>query len=324
MNEHRSLSILEHLPNELFFQIFEYMNAYDLHYGWSKLNQRFKEIVHSVPMYAHLTEKSDYNNYDVCFRHYPTQFIYVRIEETCGVSDTFDISRFPNIRSLHLGVVTDRQYDQITPDNLPYLTRLTINRVHAYRNPAFLLFGSKQFDHLTTCQLPYLLSTDLDLQLCLTVRFLYLKFCPSEIFFNQVKKLLPNLVSFESVSGTHIPSLNTNETKTELITSHKVLRHLRIETGRDTVVDFLPSLLIVLPELRCLILHCRFYCDYQQVADLLQSKLPRLKYFHFLVNESRFQRLPDPEILKCLSPWFAQVKLEQYHGLRRITCEVKK
>jgi hypothetical protein len=324
MNEHINFSTIEQLPNELFFNIFQYINAYDLHRGWSKLNKRFRSILYSVPMYAHLIEKNDYKNYKSCFRYYASQFISIRIEENCNIPETFDISHFSNIRSLHLSIVMCKQYDQIIPDNMPYLTHLTINTLHAQRNPASLLFGSKQFINLKTCQLPYIFSTNDHLQPCLTLRSLHLNFCSTEVFFEQVKVLLPNLVYFESVFGTNSTRTDFIRDKQHMMTPHNILRHVKIELRRNTTVSFLPLLLTVLPEIRCLELFCPYYCDYRQVAELLQTKVPRLKQFNFSANESQYQSLPDIEILKQMSPWFTQMKLEQYGDNKRIICNMKK
>jgi len=324
MSKYISVSKIEQLPNELFLDIFQYINAYDLHRTWSKLNQRFKSILRLVSMYAHLTEKNHYKNYKSCFRYYSSQFIYIRIEKNCDIPETFDISLFSNIRSLHLGVVTSQQYDQITPENMPYLTHLTVDDLQAQRNSAFLLFGSKQFTYVKTCQLPYFFSTNIQLQPYLTLRSLHLKFCSPGIFFEQVKVLLPNLVYFESAFGVNSTFIDDILGKRYAMIPYKALRHLKIELRRNTTSDFLSLLLTVLPELHCLELYFQYYCDYRYVADLLQTKVPRLKQFSLIVDESSYQSLPDIDVVKQMSSWFSQMKLEQYGDNKRMICNVKK
>lgn len=318
------ITTIEYLPNELFLEIFQYIDAWQLCHTWSKLNQRLQNLVCSIAMYAHCQEFDDYDTYQSLFIEHAKQLISIRMNKKCGIWKELDLSTFSNIRSLHLGIINGEQYDQILPENLPLLTNLTIDQVDTSRNPAMLLFGSKPFAYLNSCHLPYFLSTDMSLQSCLTVRSLRLQFCSAEIFFLQIKIFLPNLISFETISGTDITFINSIEIqRTLLLLPHRNLRSIRIELGKETTFDYLPLICTVLPELRLLKLYCRTYCDYPQVAELLQTKLVKLKSFNFIVNESRFQRLPDLQILMKMSPWFAQVQIEQFNDFRRIVCERK-
>jgi hypothetical protein len=298
-------------------------NARDVRRAWFKLNKRFKAILRSASMYAHLTTKNDYKDYKVCFHNYASQFIYIRIERECAIPETFDLSFFSNIRSLHLAKVTSKQYDQITPEIMPYLTSLTIDEIQANRNPISLLFGNKQFSHLMTCHLPYLFSTNIQLQSCLTLRSLHVNFCTPEVFFGQIKVLLPNLVYFESIFGSSDVDFISN--KQSMMTPHNTLRHVKIGLNGDIRPDFLPSLFTVLPELHCVELCCLLFRDYRQLADILKTKLLRLKKFNFTVNRSDYQYLPrDFDMLKQMSPWFAQMKMEKFNDTNRIICYVEK
>ena len=324
MNKYRSLLTIEYLPNELFLNVFQYINARDLHHVWSKLNKRFTNLVQSVSMYAHLIEVNDYKSYKLCFRYYPSQFIYIRIEQKCHLHGTLNLTHFSNIRSLHLGIVTCKLYDQITPENMPYLTHLTVNELQGNRNPALLLFGSKQFLHLTTCHLPYFFRTNIQLQPCVTLRSLHLNFCYQVILYEQITIFLPNLIYFESVFQMDYIGVNSIVDKQKMMVPHHRLRHLKIELNKYVTLNFLPLMLTVFPEIRCLEFYFRHNCEYRHIADLLQTKVPQLKQFNLIVSEIHHLYMPDIDILKQMSSWFADMKLEQYDGRQRLVCNTKK
>ena len=50
----------EHLPNELIIEIFEYLDAYDIHRGFSNLNLRFQNLLvsSSFPLKTVFAEQS--------------------------------------------------------------------------------------------------------------------------------------------------------------------------------------------------------------------------------------------------------------------------
>jgi hypothetical protein len=276
-------------------------------------------------MHAYLTEEYDYKSYEFSFRYYAAQFIYIRVEQKCYMPGRLDLTHFSNIRSLHLDVVVCKQYDQITPENMPYLTHLTIDELQANRNPALLLFGSKQFLYLATCHLPYFSDTNIQLQQCLTLRSLHLNCCTKEIICEQIKILLPNLVYFESVFKMDYIDISFIKDEQKMMIPHPRLRHLKIEFNKYAPSSFLPLMLTVFSEVRCLELYFRHNtCKYRNIAYLLQTKVPQLKQFNLIVNEIRSNHTPDIDVLKQMSSWFGEMKLEQYDGRQRLVCNMKK
>jgi len=315
--------IIEDLPNELFLDIFQYFDGFQLYSSWFNLNQRFRKLVYSINMCVEIDEFEIDSSF---LLQHAKQCVYARLINRNRVLKQLDLTLFSNIRSLYLSLITTEQYDQIIPENFPLLTNLKINAIVASRNFAMLLFGSKPFAHLKSCYLPYFHLTKEHLRSCLTVRSLCLEFCSAEIFFTQIKIYLPNLTSFETISGTDITFIQSigQQQQQNLFHPHRNLRSIRIVLGKDTTFDYLPLILTVLPELRSLKLYCRAYCDYPQVAELIQTKLIQLKYFDLTVNESRFQRLPNVEILRRMSSWFSRVEIERSTGFNRIVCKTKK
>lgn len=312
--------IIEDLPNELFFEIFQYLDGFQLYSSWFDLNQRFQKLVYSINMCVEIDEFEIDSSF---LLQHAKQCVSIRLVNRTRVLKQLDLALFSNIHSLYLNLITTEQYDQIIPENFPLLTNLKLNAIVASRNFAMLLFGSKPFACLKSCYLPYFLLTNEPLQSCLTVRSLSLEFCSAEVFFTQIKIYLPNLSSFETISGTDITFIQSIDQQNVFL-PHRNLRSIRIVLGKDTTFDYLPLILTVLPELRSLKLYCRAYCDYRQVAELIQTKLIQLKYFDLTVNESRFQRLPDVEILRRMSSWFSRVEIERSTGFNRIVCKTTK
>jgi hypothetical protein len=304
-------STIENFPDELFLEIFQFLDVYDLCHSWSKLNRRLAAILRSVPMHAQLTAETDYEGSKAYLQHCASQLIYMSIECNWNLPEPLDMRPFSNLHSLHLKMLSHALFKQIVPDNMPHLTYLGVKRIQTGINPAFLLFGPVQFAHLTTCRFPCFFVTSDHLQPCLTVRSLYIQFCQHKIFYEQVLALLPNLMSFESVFGTSWYLSDVHPKANILLTRHNTLCYLKLQLHMFMTLNPLRQVLVLLPHLRWLSLSSNILIDFEKMANILQTHAPQLKYFKIIVQCIQNECIPDMAFVEKMSPWFAGMNMQK-------------
>jgi hypothetical protein len=106
---------LESLPNELLIEFFRYIDTNDLFRIFSSLNGRF----------SHLIQSLDYLSYISGITDVPVRWIRRLV-----IVHPFDVplKEFVHVRRLYLHYVTDQLIDQLTPEILPHLEHLSIDR----------------------------------------------------------------------------------------------------------------------------------------------------------------------------------------------------
>ncbi|CAF3664577.1 unnamed protein product [Rotaria sp. Silwood1] len=110
---------LEHLPNELLIDIFEYLDARDLIYGFWGLNKRFNHILQSLENLS-LTIKNDESKLIPLFASQIKRLIV----DTCL---NIDFTQFPYLYSLILFDLTENQFRQIQSEFMPHLVYISIS-----------------------------------------------------------------------------------------------------------------------------------------------------------------------------------------------------
>jgi hypothetical protein len=51
MSDTQIVMNLEFLPNEILIEYFEYLNAFDIFYSFDGLNDRFTQLIRTIPLY---------------------------------------------------------------------------------------------------------------------------------------------------------------------------------------------------------------------------------------------------------------------------------
>ncbi|CAF1200105.1 unnamed protein product [Rotaria sordida] len=109
----------EHFPNELLIDIFEYLDARDLFYGFWGLNKRFNHILQSLKNIS-LTMKNDESKLISLFAPQIKRLIV----DTCL---NIDLTQFPHLHSLILLDLTETQLRQIQSEFMPHLVYISIS-----------------------------------------------------------------------------------------------------------------------------------------------------------------------------------------------------
>ena len=190
------MTSLEHLPDELWLEIFSYISDVHLFPSFVGLNARIDTF---LPMNIRLQCKTalSYERSQIFIEAFPNYITNLSVDY---YDQDIDLSPLRNLVSLRLGHATDQQLTLIRSNHFKHLNQLTIIVCSISYPLGDILFGENQLHGLTTCRLPTL---DLyfhrykSYRSCLTLQSLHLNYCHTNTF-HQALQFLPNLVRFES------------------------------------------------------------------------------------------------------------------------------
>jgi len=113
------LTLLEHLPNELIIEIFDYTKIGDLVFGFWNLNKRFNQLIHSLKYLSLiLTKNETYEN--ILFSQQIIRIVIVTL-------DNINLNPFINLRSLIVNWGNENHLEQIRSNILPNLVYLSLS-----------------------------------------------------------------------------------------------------------------------------------------------------------------------------------------------------
>ncbi|CAF4243208.1 unnamed protein product, partial [Rotaria sordida] len=114
--------LLEHVPNEIFFEIFEYMEFYEVYYGFYHLNKRFKNLIMdskflskiNIPYISKLNFELFYQNIIIKNEHHIKILILSNIFINDIILSSFDFSlKFINLKILIINHINENIFDKI-------------------------------------------------------------------------------------------------------------------------------------------------------------------------------------------------------------------
>ena len=121
---------IEHLPTEIFLQIFRYYHLREIIFAFSGLNYRMNSIVQSVRNASHIVQYNDPDAVQLSsvFSKQIARLIIIK-------TDMIDLTLFSNLRSLTLKYTNNAQLQSIRPQNFPLLEML---RIYVFFGPQTL------------------------------------------------------------------------------------------------------------------------------------------------------------------------------------------
>lgn len=146
-----SISSLELLPDELFYDIFDYLSVRDLYDGFYDLNARFRWILATLTnLYGEMT--TDKEVHSSAFRFFASRITVLNVKHV----EPFDVSPYWAIRSLKLRVEPNRTQCQ-SIQLLPHLEYLSVSKPpleHCYYSSSLSFFVlTNLFPSLCSCRL---------------------------------------------------------------------------------------------------------------------------------------------------------------------------
>ena len=268
----------EDLPNEIFYELFEYLDVYDLYRTFSKLNSRIDLLIRNfrrLQIILHSIEDLDHP----INRYFLPQTPTLIINHSKQFFDPFKHS-FPSIRCLTLLKPARVQWDSIQSTAFPNLQRLyLINSVFAYHTEQIcrLLF-SNEFTCLHTCSLPYVAYEENNQWTGAPIlRSLEANIWDIRVY-QQILEACPNLVrlKMEFIGGHNQEKLSISDSDKQ----HSNLQYLSFHCSIAITCELIDAILSFVPNLQQFSLNATYrqpsHIPLDALAVILQNRIPSL------------------------------------------------
>jgi hypothetical protein len=268
----------EQLPNEIFHELFEYFDIYDLYKIFSHLNSRINSLIKNFKYHQIILDSFE-DIYRPRNRFLLPETKTLIINHSKNFFDPINFI-FSSIRCLILCQPTREQWNSIQPSFFPYLERLYLNNtIFAYRTEQFCqLIFSNQFRFLHTCSLPRVSYEENNQWTCSPcLQSLEINIWDIRVY-TQILDACPNLIRFKiEISGG-----NSQETF-QLLNSNKqclTLRYLALRSSNPITCEFIDSILSFVPNLEHFLLHANHqkpsYVPIDKLASIFENRIPKL------------------------------------------------
>jgi hypothetical protein len=309
----QSISTLEDLPDELFYEIFEYISAEDLYDGFYDLNIRFRSILASLTnLHGEITcEKQVQSN---AFDFFASRITMLKINHV----DTIDLSRFSSVRSLRLHSEPNRvQCEWIK--RLPHLEYLYVSQYlgeHFYYSFSLSFFVfTNSFPTLRSCQLNLIIFKDNQRWTRVpSLRTLSISIEDPRVY-RQILHTCPSLVHFKLQFAKHfirLPEICSD-------CPHLSLRQFDLYLNRTTlsccqIIDWLVSAVPNLTFFRVQGSPFDANCiNIDSLGAILRHRLSKLRQFHLKMAIVEFVALDisnnDNKNIRKIHPLFNYIQM---------------
>ena len=316
------IPLLEHLPNEILLEIFDYLPLCDLIRAFSNLNQRFNRILFSSNIYLRILYPDDLEQ-----KHINQKFLFQSLNNhryLCRLRLTHDRTtpqesfiNYSHIRSLILDTPISKFLDLITPEQFPCLEYLRIGYISSQSSLIKLhqkLF-SNAFPFLRKCSLNNL-TDDPTWTGSPSIETLGVWSDNPHLIISRLLVALVNLHSFHLFLNWHNKSPPIDQT---ILSPHLSLQSLRLHLNGQWSYAKLDSFLSYIPTVISLSLYSSYYdihmvhfpWNFQELSEIFLSRLSNLSSFHC---EFIFHSYPSFDFPSIASyhPSFHSIKSEIY------------
>jgi hypothetical protein len=295
---------IENLSDELFLDLFSFIQPKDLLQVWYNLNSRINAILRSVYITIEIKNDNDFNDSLSILKHFRSQIIYLKDDRLFSPDTGIDVRDLINIRFLYLSHCSNEQSQYIHSDNLPHLTRFSSSSL-PWSFYERILFGSARFPHLMSIGCPRgasILLLNETHSINTTIRHLHLHSASCETLHKFIA-YIPNVtvLIIDYLYGSQSPS---------------PVFFIKSSIHRLVITHILSSQFYFDELILCLglsnLTHIRVIfdtCDFQQLARIL-AKLPRLKHFNLRVKT--YSPSLELGLIRLISPWFLSLDYEQF------------
>lgn len=274
------ISILEHLPDELFYEVFEYLSAEDLYDGFYDLNTRFRSILASlVNLYGEITTMKQAQS--PAYHFFASRITMLEINHV----DTLHLTLFSAIRSLRLHSEPNNVLCHLI-ERLPHLEYLYVSRCsveHFYYSFSLSFFVfTNLLPSLRICQLNLIPFKD-NQRWTLVPSLRTLSICVGDLrIYDQILYACPSLVHFKlEFTKNFFRPLETYPSS-----PHLSLRQLDLYLNRTTLscCQIIDWLLSVVPNLTSFCVRGSPFdannINIDSLAIILHQRLSKLRQFH--------------------------------------------
>jgi len=270
---------LEQLPNEIFQELFEYFDTYELFQTFSQLNSRIDSLIKKFK-YFQITLYSPADIDRRINRYFLSAAKTLVINHSMNFYDPIKFDLLSHIRCLILCQPTREQWNSIHPLRFPYLERLyLINSRFAYRTEQICrLIFTNEFHYLYSCSLPHI-SYEVNNQWTssLSLRSLQISIWDIRVY-TQILDTCPNLIRLKILLGG-----GTNQEKLLECNSnkkHPTLQYLIFYPSGPIICEFIDSILSFVSNLSYFSLNANHqrpsYVSLNTLASILECRTPKL------------------------------------------------
>lgn len=314
---------LEHLPNEILYEIFDYVKLNDLIHAFYNLNQRFNSVLFSSNIYLRIRYPDDIEENRIEQKLVINFMLNQRYISRLKLSHNRNIPdhrslKCSYIRSLTIDTPTAKLIEFIIPENFPSLEYLCIGYYKSTKkelNKLHQSIFSNGFPSLKKCSL----NNVNDNQIWTGSPSIQLLGIWSDDPCTVVERVLfasPNLISLQLFLTWPLASSMLNE---RIIEQHSNLNYLKLHLCGYWTLDKLDSFLAYIPTVKILNLRSSYFdshmigfqWNFKELAYIFVSRLPNLYYFdcEFIF---RNVKTIDCESICSLHPCFNRIKYEPY------------
>ena len=289
---------IQDLPNEIFIEIFEYLDLCDLFHGFVGLNQRLNDLLRVL------------SNLSLYLRQIQPKLIELFADRiTRLMVDTWqqiDFQRFPSLKSLIFHQMSSNHFRQIRSELMPNL--LHLSTIHV---PQFTLM-TRLAEQIFSNALPSLRS--INLGLVEVPLFNSWSQSPS-LSSISIHSRNPTLISFILHSCPHLISLHIHFQMDTIaifhsaprIDNHPLKDFLLSDSYHRLLFNHIHTILLFIPNLRKIYLNCSLKIPFIRFARSLINRLPDLQSFHCSIDDSSFDKYTTIETIQQLHPCFQTI-----------------
>ncbi|CAF0773160.1 unnamed protein product [Adineta ricciae] len=280
------MTSFESLPNEIFVEVFEYLNGFEIFLAFDWLNIRFYHLIRTIPIclnFQHV-QKNIFDRFCTIIQSNPSikhhiHSLTLSNKITCGQIDLFfsrfALNEFPHLRSLTIVQVEQQNIDKIQPF-LPSISSLQTFRMIELVNEPNEIISNLPLTNLRRLAVPSIKS----IKTKSTITHLTLSGCTLDY---QLFEYIPLLRYLHVESIYRAPTLL--ETKNHSIVYPAVcLKHLSID-NYECLFDEFEVFAKLMPNLQRLAISALdnlCMIDAQRWQRVIQSLLPCLQHFQFI------------------------------------------
>ncbi|CAF1068712.1 unnamed protein product [Rotaria sp. Silwood1] len=289
----------EHLPNELLFELFEYIDIRDLFYGFWGLNKRINHLLQSLRNLS--------LNLEQCESALISLFANQINRLIVNTWQDIDLSQFPCLQSLILHQITGNQLRQIRSEFMPYLVYLSTSSI-----PEFSLMPQLA-QRIFSNDMPTIRYVDLG-----HVHVPYLRMWSQSPSLHSVSihSINPTIVPFILISSPNLVYLHVVFLMDTIpifhnspsISNHPLKHFVFSDPYHKLSFNHIYTLLAFIPNVRRIQLN--FLCKVPLIR-FLQSLLNRLRYlnrFDCNIDDVSNDKITTIETIQQIHPCFYRIQ----------------
>ncbi|CAF3888017.1 unnamed protein product, partial [Adineta steineri] len=330
-----SVTSFEHLSNELIYEIFDYLNFYDIHKSFLNLNIRFYNLIHSstFPIKINFSSISK-SNFQLYYEHiiipYQNRITLLQLSNRF-IPDLFSI-RFNNMIHLQTLVLKNIESDfleNIFTDSLylPSLSSLVIKPIDTLLNTNNLYRQIFRLPALKYCNVTFNEAIVFDPLPFATNK----EFSPIEIFLinhdcriDQLNAILSYVPHIRRISCNILPEFRHHQISLRSVELNK-LTHLSLTMNHlsfDQIKLLIKIFFNYIQVFHIITNDSLSYSDINQWERMILSYLPNLRIFHVKLLSDQpkylfwFNGQWHNETLKTFSHSFYSIQSIKYHWLQ--------